>query len=182
MCLKKKSAELIVDFYDKKGIPVPDVYEAQKYLYENEKAVTDHIRRTLWPNKKDPRKAEHPKRWTGNGNLFDDIKTVDELFGSVVKDEIGLPLAEYYRTEYRKMNWQIHSGVSSFWNIPPQAYYLMCGFGFKVCADFGMLCTKIILTDFGFTVAIDDLSQKWKEIQNQRDLASFEGLGISTSS
>ena len=142
---KMKASEQIVNFYNAQGLGVPDTFEAQELFYKSEKSIVDNIRVTLWPNKKNPNKPVHPDRWTGNSNLFRDIEKADQLYGSVIEADIGTTLVEYYRTEYRKMNWRIHSGVASFWNQPPEAFNLVSGFGFKWCADFGMVCTKIIL-------------------------------------
>lgn len=77
------------------------------------------------------------------------------------------------------MNWRIHSGVAAFWNQPPQSFNLVSAFAFKWCADFGMLCTKIVLSDFGFTSVIDDLRDQWQQLKNQRDLLCFEQLSRS---
>jgi hypothetical protein len=173
---KLKASEQIISFYNEQGLTVPDTYEAQEIFCRDEKSIIDNMRVTLWPNKKNPSKPVHPDRWTGNGNLFDDIVKADQLYGSVIKADIGLTLVEYYRTEYRKMNWRIHSGVASFWNQPPEAYNLTCGFALKWCADFGMLCTKIILNDFGFDVAVEGLKQEWESIKSQRDLVCFQEL------
>jgi hypothetical protein len=67
------------------------------------------------------------------------------------------------------MNWRIHSGVASFLNQPPQAFNYSCGFALKACADFGMLCTKIVLTDFGLDVAPNGLEDEWEGITNKRN-------------
>ncbi len=173
---KMKASEQIVNYYKEQGLSVPDTYEAQEIFYRDEKPIVDNIRVTLWPNKKNPSKPMHPDRWTGNSNLFPDIEQADQLYGPVIKADIGSSLVEYYRTEYRKMNWRIHSGVAGFWNQPPAAFNLVSGFGFKWCADFSMLCTKIILTDLGFDVALEGLKREWDNIKSHRDLVCFQAL------
>lgn len=173
---KLKAAEQIVNFYNKRSVSVPDTYEAQEIFYRDEKLNVERMRIALWPNKKNPSKPVHPDRWTGSGNLFPDIEKSDQLYGSVIEADIGSTLVEYYRTEYRKMNWQIHSGVASVWNQPPQAFNLVCGFALKWCADFAMLCTKIVLTDFGFDAALEGLKQEWGRIKQQRDFVYADVL------
>lgn len=74
------------------------------------------------------------------------------------------------------MNWRIHSGAASFWNQPPQAFHLVAGFALKWCGDLGMLCTKIVLSDFGFDVALNGLRDEWENIKAQRDLVCFQEL------
>jgi hypothetical protein len=101
-------------FYGEKGVTVPNVYEDPERFYQNEKTIVDDMRRTLWPLKKNPAKAEHPKRWTGSSDLSVDIEEADRLYGAEIEANLGVGLLEYYRTEYRKMNWQIHSGIAGF--------------------------------------------------------------------
>src|SRR6266404_804815 len=164
---KLKSAEQIITFYANQGLSVPDEYEAQDLFYKTRKSEIENIRKTLWPNRKNP--GKHPDRWTGKSSLFQDIEGADQLYGSVVRAETGSSLVEYYRTQYRKMNWQIHSGVANLGDPPVEAFYLICGFGFKWCSDFAMLCTKITLTDFGLDVALADLEHEWDSVKRKRD-------------
>lgn len=173
---KMRAAEQVLKYYSDLGLPVPDRYDAQVEFCRDSKSSVDHMRKALWPNKRDPNRARHPSRWTGDGTLFDDVVKADELSGSAFKAELDSTLVEYYRTEYPKMNWRIHSGAASFWNQPPQAFNLVVGFAFKWCADLAMLCTKIVLTDFGFDVALNELKDEWQDIKSQRDLASFQEL------
>ncbi len=98
----------------------------------------------------------------------------DQLYGSVIKSEIRSTLAEYYRTQYRKMNWRIHSGVAGLGDPPPQAFYLFCGFGFMWCADFAMLGTKIVMADLGGDVS--GLEEEWNRIRRSRDSAYIHEL------
>jgi hypothetical protein len=163
---KLKSAEQIVNFYTEEGLAVPDEFEAQKVFYQTKKSNIEKMRSELWPNRKNP--AKHPDRWTGTSSLFDDIKKADQIYGPIVKREVGVTLTEYYRTQYRKMNWRIHSGIASFWNQPAEAFYLVSGFAFKWSADFAMLCTKLTLMDLGVD-ADAKLEQQWEHIKRKRD-------------
>lgn len=171
---KLKASEQIVTFYAEKGLSVPDEFEAQEIFYKTRKSEIENMRRNLWPTRKNP--TSHPDRWTGNRNLFQDIERADQLYGSVVEAEIGSALVEYYRTQYRKMNWRIHSGVASLGDQPAEAFYLICGFGFKWCADFAMLSTKITLADFELGGALGDLEHEWERIKRKRDYVYIQEL------
>lgn len=164
---KLRASEQIVNYYSGQGIAVPDEYEGQVSFSKTRKSEIETMRATLWPNRKNP--GKHPARWTGNRNLFEDIERADQLEGSAVRADIGSSLVEYYRTEYPKMNWRIHSGVASIRDQPPQSFNLVCGFGFKWSADLAMLCTKFTLTDLGLDVALADLEQEWERIKHKRD-------------
>lgn len=166
---KLKSSEQIVTFFTDQGLNIPNEYEAQKTFYKTKRSEIEKLRATLWPNRKNP--ASHPKRWTGDRNLFQDIERADEIYLPVIQSEIGSSLVEYYRTQYRKMNWRIHSGVASLGDQPAEAFYLICGFGFKWCADFAMLCTKLTLEDFGLTASLAGLNDEWEGIKRKRDSA-----------
>ena len=39
-----------------------------------------------------------------------------------------------------------------------------------------MLSTKIVLSDFGFGVALDGLKQEWENLRTQRDLVYLQQL------
>ena len=154
---KVKSAEQIINYYQSNRDVRSDEYQGQLDFVRDSKGSVDHIRKTLWPNRKNP-----SRRSIRNGGreirlcsrmLLPPIR----LMGVWLKADLGATLVEYYRTEYPKMNWRIHSGVAAFWNRPPQSYNLVSGFAFKWCADFGMLCAKIALTDFGFASVMDGL-------------------------
>jgi hypothetical protein len=123
---RMKAAEQVVDFYKAKGVPIPEEYEPLHKYYQNDKGLVDLTRLKLWPNKKNPAKPEHPRRWTGSSDLFGDVHKADLLYGSEIRDQLGVGLVEYYRTQYRQMNWQIHSGVAGFWNIPPEGSSFGC--------------------------------------------------------
>ncbi len=121
---KMKAAEQTVRFYEDQGLVVPDEYSDLEEFYRNEKQIVDDMRRTLWPVRNNPGKAEHPKRWTGKSDLSVDVERADELHGVVIRADLGKGLVEYYRTEYRKMNWQIHSGTAGWWD-PLSNWFLM---------------------------------------------------------
>lgn len=171
---KLKASELILNYYQSKNLPLPDQYEVQKQFYDNERTTILDMRATLWPNRKNP--DQHPSRWTTNGNLFDDILRADQLSGAIIVKEIGSSFEEYYRTEYRKINWHIHSGTNGFWNLPPEAYYLSYGFGLKSSADLCMLSTKLVLTDFQYLKAFEGLQQEWEDIAYQRNLVYVKAM------
>jgi len=56
----------------------------------------------------------------------------------------------------------------------------MSAFSLNWCADFSMLCTKIILIDFGFNQAIDGLKHEWDKIKLERTLSILEITGWLT--
>ena len=59
---------------------------------------------------------------------------------------------------------------------PAEAFYLICGFGFKWCADFAMLSTKIVLMDFELGVTRADLEHEWERIKRKRDYVYINEL------
>jgi hypothetical protein len=176
MSERMRAAEQLVGFYKDEGRPVPNVHWQIEEYFNREKGLTDDMRRRLWPNKKNPAKAAHPSRWTGNSDLSVDVKQADKLFGAEIQKQLGCGLLEYYRTRYRQMNWLIHSGVASFWNLPPQSFDISAAFALKDCADLAFLCTKIALTDFGFNVALPNLPQEWDDLAEKRAQAYLDKM------
>lgn len=175
---RMKAAEQVVFFYKKKSIAIPEEYEPLHRFYQNDKGLVDLTRLKLWPNKSNPTKAEHPRRWTGSSDLFADIHKADLLYGPEIRDQLGVGLVEYYRTQYRQMNWQIHSGVAGFWKIPPEGFDIGVGLALKACADFALLSTKIVLTDFGFREVLPDLSGQWDRLREERVRAYAEKMNL----
>jgi hypothetical protein len=162
---KLKAATSIVGFFTKANVAIPDEFKAQEIFYNNQKAGIEMVRKQLWGI------DDHPRRWTGNRDLSRDVEDADRLLGTAITEDLGMSLLEYYRTEYRRMNWQIHSGVAAFGNIRPEGFNLMCAMSLKWSADLAMLCTKIALIDFGFATALSGLNKEWDELKKKRLLA-----------
>ncbi len=160
-----KAAEQLVDFYGVGNVP-PVHAEAEGFI-TREKASIEDIRRHLWPSRKDPGKGIHPERWT-NRNLFDDVEAADAIYGDQIRASLGMSLAEYYRTEYRRMNWLIHSTMAGITNLDRTYYSNAAGLALKWCQDLAMFCTKITLRDQQFHDAIDDLNAQWRELRDER--------------
>jgi hypothetical protein len=174
MSERMRAAEQTVAFYKESGMAIPEKYHALEDLYLNEKRIVDDYRMKLWPNTRNPQKAVHPARWTGSSDLSVDIKEADRIYGPEIEADLGVTLLEYYRTEYRKMNWQIHSGIAGIWNFEARAFELIAGMSLKWSADFGMLCTKVALKDFGFYQAVEGLSKEWDAVKSRRAVVFAE--------
>jgi hypothetical protein len=170
---KWKAAEQTVKFYADQGLPVPDVHEETENFYKNFMTLVADSRRNLWPDKKDPSKGYHPKRWTGRNDLFLDVEEADRVYGTEIKADLDMSLTEYYRTEYRRMNWLIHSGAPGWWNIAAPGISIMSGLSLKASATLAMLCTKVMLLDAGYNHAIDDLRKNWEKVNDNRNWAFY---------
>lgn len=166
---RMKSAESVVEYFRSKGCAVPDEYRVMQEAYSQDKPTVDDLRLRLWPDRNG--RPRHPRRWTGHENLYDDVVAVDSKFKLILERDMGSSLAEYYRTEYRQMNWNIHSGLAGVWNLSTDTLHATCGIAFKGSADLGMLCTKVVLTDLGFLEVVDDLHQQWEALKLRRGLA-----------
>jgi hypothetical protein len=162
-----KAAEQLVSFYGAGNVPVIHA-EAEAYI-AREKAPVEDMRVRLWPNAKDPTKGRDPDRWTGR-NLFNDVEAADAVYGDQIRESLGVSLTEYYRTEYRRMNWLIHSAMAGITNLDRIYYSAAAGLALKWCQDLAMFCTQITLRDQRFNDAIDDLNRQWQELRHQRDL------------
>lgn len=165
---KLKACEETIEFYKGPGMALPDMYEPRQDFINREKAQIEDMRKILWPTK-----TGHPRRWTGK-DLKDDLKQADVLHGDLVKKELTVTLREVYQTEFRLMSWQAHSGVAGVWNVPPESFNMTCGFAFLRSADLGMLCTKIVLKDFGLTDHLQGLDREWNLLKEYRAKAFFD--------
>ena len=169
---KLKGAEQIVRFFTENKLPIPDTYSEQQKFIENKRGHILEMRDLLWGGK-------HPRRWSGNGNLFDDLVIADEFLGNKVIEILDKSLTEYYRTQYKKMNWHVHSGVSSFWNLPKESFPLFSGFFLKGCADLAMLSTQIVLKDFGLNEHLPNYEKELENLNLDRMDSFVQNLNIS---
>ena len=156
-----RAAEQMVNFYGAGN--VPDVHAEAEAFIAREKASIDHMREALWPN------VRNPDRWTGR-NLFMDVEAADAAYGDEIRAGLGIPLAEYYRTEYRRMNWLIHSTMAGVTNLDRIFYSTAAMLALRWCQDLAMFCTRVTLTDQGFNDAIDDLNAQWRALRARRDM------------
>ena len=158
---KLQGAEQIIGFFAKQKLDIPDTYSEQQNFINREKTHILEMRNILWNGK-------HPKRWTGNGTLFDDLIIADKFLGNDAFEILGKSLTEYYRTEDKKMNWYIHSGVASFWDMPKEAFPLFSGFFLKGCADFAILSTQIVMKDLGLNEHLPSYGQELEKLELDR--------------
>ena len=171
---KLQGAEQIVRFFAEQNLEVPDTYSEQQDFIKREKIHVLEMRNLLWNGK-------HPKRWTGNGNLFDDLVIADKFLEKTASDILGKSLTEYYRTEYKKMNWHIHSGVASFWDMPKETFPLFSGFFLKGCADFAILSTQIVMKDVGLSEHLPDYKQELENLELEKMETFVKNLEIKIS-
>jgi hypothetical protein len=165
---KLKSAEAIVAYYSK---GVPDAYSPQIGFIANRKAMIEAQRTALW-------NGRHPIRWTDR-NLLEDVREADRVPGAEVGKERGHTLTEYYETEYRRMNWYVHgSALASVRGLAPATFVCVCGLAFKACSDLAWLCTKLILTDFGFAKHLPGIEDQWEGLRQERLLAYGDAIGV----
>jgi hypothetical protein len=156
---KLDGAEKLINYFLNQNIAVPDIYSEQKDFINREKSFIIHMRTQLWKTEK------HPKRWSNNGSFFDELETVDEGLRKPVLELFGMPLTQYYRTEYKRMSWYIHSGVSSFWNLPPEIYPTLSSFLLNGCANFALISTHIVVKDFGLAEHLPNYYEQLEKIE-----------------
>ncbi|MEW6737832.1 MAG: hypothetical protein AB1489_41510 [Acidobacteriota bacterium] len=156
---KLKAATCLRDYYkralprDGKNFPadIPSVSADAMQFIDNNEAHLLNQRRTLWPSHVSNSGApKHPERWTGSGELLTDVRAADRAGGSLIKTIVGMPLEEFYESEYRRLSWNVHgSGLTIVRRLTPSGVHLMCGFGYLCCARLALLCTKLVVDEFG---------------------------------
>jgi hypothetical protein len=160
---KLKMCEQLVAYYIDKKLPLPRMHQMHKDFIDNNKSRIENNRSIWWPKLK----ANDVKRWTGN-DLSRDVKEVDRLYGEELTEDLDMPLEEFYRTEYRRINWHIHSGLASTWEMPIESFAISAGFGIKWSVDLAFLIAKIILLDLKLTSHLPDIRHQWQELSNER--------------
>lgn len=161
-----KAAEQLIAFYGPGNVPV--IHSEAESFVLREKGSIENMRKELWPSAKDPDKGLHPERWTGR-DLFRDVEEADKAYGQQIRASLGMSLAEYYRTEYRRMNWLIHSTMAGVSNLDRLYYSNASVLALKWCQDLAMFCTQVTLKDQQYHEAIENLNAEWQELRDQRD-------------
>jgi hypothetical protein len=170
-----KVSEQLKAYFDRRNVKVPARYNPQLDFIRDNKTLIEAQRLNLWGKK------NHPMRWTGN-NLLHDSELADQYWGTAIKEEIGTTLIEFYETEYRRMNLNVHgSALAAIRYAPGKDFHITCGLTFKSCAELGALCTKVILDDYDFAAHYPELSNRWEELSRQRNLVYEDARGLIDS-
>lgn len=170
MSSKLKHAENVTRYFNEKNLDIPEeLLESQNFVIR-EKAIVESMRNAIWNTRK------HRERWTGKESLFDDLPDADKILGSLAKDILDVPLTEYYRTKFGKMNWYVHSGTNAFWELRKEAFPLIYGFHLKGCADFSLLCTRIILRDFKLDEHLPNFNDEWQKVNFDRFIPILQNV------
>ena len=149
---KLKSAEALLDYFNnraKKNIPARHS-QAQDFVAENRERILKRRAELEWTRiEKGKTKIIHPSRWT-NQNLLYDIRKADSLAGNMIIRHLGVSLEEFYETEYQSLCWQVHgSGVTDVLGTNASHFNYAVVSGIFWCSCLIMLCTEIILDEFG---------------------------------
>jgi hypothetical protein len=172
---KLDGSEKLINFFDGDINKLPDEYIAYKEYFLNEEHSVKLMRKSLgWTTQKKP-DGFHPKHWSGKNSFFDNLPEIDRNLHTEINKLFGKSLLEYYRTEYKKMSWQLHSGVNNSWKIPEEAFPVFTAFFLKDCANFGLLATHLVLKDFMLADHLPNYIDELKDIdeQNQIRLIQF---------
>ena len=146
---KLRSAEALVEYFSERANkPLPQVHRfAAKFIKENQIRIQEKRKEWGWTKKSG--ETTHPMRWT-NSRLVIDLRAADVLMSYHIERHLGISLEEFYETEYRALCWQVHGtgmtdilgAEASYFNYARNAHLLWC-------SCFIMLCTEIILDEFG---------------------------------
>ena len=107
---KLKSAEAIVRYYkEKRKITIPLRYQdAESFIAGHRHEIIEQREALGWVKIENGiKKTFHPDRWSNSG-LLDDLRSADGYEPSLIDNHFGMPLEEFYETEYREICWNVH--------------------------------------------------------------------------
>ena len=159
---KLKAAELKYKFLNENNYEIDNQII---FFINSQKDEINRNRKRIWNIEN-----KHPniKRWTGH-NLDVDVIKADELFLTETEKVMINSLEYFYETKYRTAHWDIHSGVSAFYDYSPQKFSLNNFFYFLDCSSFGILCTKLFCIDLGLNNIILNFDELFDELLSERD-------------
>ncbi len=148
----------------------PDLVAVWNNFAINNRIIIKEKRKLYWDSGIKFNANVHPnKRWTGSSDLKVDVVEADKVFEALIRKSLGMKLENYYKTEYSRVNWLIHSGTSSFWNLPAESFEAEACLNFIFIASFGVLCSEIILRDFEINKYWENYENEITELNNQRN-------------
>lgn len=147
---------------------VPDEVTVVMEYIDNEETNILDLRRTLWPTHVKNNNPKHPERWTGSGSFLDDVRTADKTGGKLIKYIVGKPLEEFYETQYRRLSWNVHgSGLAVMRNLTASGVNVACGYGYVCSSRIALLCTKLVIDEFGVATELQIIDEIISEIITQ---------------
>lgn len=164
---KLKNADIACQFFANCKLDVPAEYAPLEMFVRGEKQRIENQRSIYWPNRKNP--CKHPERWSGNSSLEADVDIVDRLCGTFVETELNMTLAKFYNTEYRKINWHIHSGMAGIDMMPAEFFDITAGFALKWSSEFASMIAKMIMIDLELNKGLPNFDEYWKNLKFARD-------------
>jgi hypothetical protein len=158
---KLKVAECKIKFQQNNNIEIDS--ECQGFITREGDEIRSN-RKRIWNCEN-----KHPnyRRWTQHDLAFD-VKEADKIYLSEIKKVLGTSLEEFYETKYRMMNWNIHSGVSAFWQYSPAKFSYDNFFYMWDSASFGVLCTRILMSDLGLDKTIPSYEKFYEDLLTAR--------------
>ncbi len=160
---KLKGAEALVRYYNEIGQTVPGTYSHQVDFIHRKKSIVEHQRQALW------NRTNHPQRWTGTSDLSIDAKKADELRSDEVAGNLDSSLLEFYETQMRRMHLSVHGSALAIERyLSREGFYVIAALGYKWATDLALFCTKLILSDFGFSAHLPELRNEWNQLKADR--------------
>jgi hypothetical protein len=115
---KLRSARKMIDFAASNPSRAIDVSPQKEFVTKNERRI-EHNRKTLWPPKKPAAKLPDLKHWS------------DKHLSQRVK-MLGEPFDEMYDSEYPRLSWYVHSGLTGVANLPSDFFPMVHGFALSL--------------------------------------------------
>lgn len=148
-----------VDFFKARGIAIDPVNSIPARFYAQSRSSIETMRNTWWG------RSTHPRRWTGSNTLKEDVLEVERLCGAEMDKDLTMSVEQFYETEYKKLNWHIHSGLASTWNMPAESYHIWAAFSFRWLGEFAFVIAKMILVDIGMPKGFPQIREHWEAIK-----------------
>jgi hypothetical protein len=170
---KLKLCKEVINFYKAQGQALPDEHKPMLDFYTQQTPLIGALHSSHGWNR-------HPDRWTGR-NLLDDCVVADGLAGPMIRAEMEMTLSEFYQTQIRRLNWQIHSsGLAGVYNISKEVIIAQCALLFKWSTDLATVTTQLALLNAGFAVS-QEVTAHWEKLKASRLAAFHAALAMAQS-
>ena len=108
-------------------------------------------------------------RWTGAPDLLTDARKADEFRQAEISEDLETLLSEFSETAMRRINMTVHGSALALERyLSKEGFYIVGALSYKWATDLAMFCTKLILTDFGFSSHLPELREEWEQVKEDR--------------
>ena len=145
---KLRSARKMIDFARLNPGRTFDVSLQTEFVAKNAGRIEQN-QKTLWPSKKPKAQPSDLKHWSSK-----DLSQRAALLGD--------PFDEMYNSQYPRLSWYVHSGLTGVLNLPSEFFPMVHGYALSLCMSCYSQILESVIHEFKIHLADDKIHKTLK--------------------